>query len=401
MGKKKRFFASHAKSSALMVSLVLHGVLAIAALTFVAVRVVIKSEQTFEVKEVKRPRMKLRKLQVPVKEQKKTQAPKLRKTIVSKPKLKNVDIKMPEIVGVKGGAGYGQAGGLGGLGFDFEMDLFGGNKRGSGNEFLGHFYDLKQTKDGRRTEIGELLAKAKSTDWETDPDLIQASQLYREIVQRFLSGWDAGRLKSYFMAPREKFSTTFIIPQIGAEAAPKAFGVEDQVKPMKWLAVYQGQIAAPETGKYRFCGRGDDVLAVRVKKDLVLDASYMNASGWQSSDPYSSKYEMYGSDSPFIKGMVIGDWFHLQKGRPVEMEVLIGEDPGGMFFCQLYIEQEGVTYPTHTETYTDDDTQQTETLQRPILPVFKTADLPEKVVNKMRINANWATLEGPNFGVVE
>jgi hypothetical protein len=72
-----------------------------------------------------------------------------------------------------------------------------------------------------------------------------------------------------------------------------------------------------------------------------------------------------------------------------------------MFFCQLYIEQEGVTYPTHTETYTDDDTQQTETLQRPILPVFKTADLPEEVVNKMRINANWATIEGPSFGVVK
>ena len=54
MEEKKRFFASHAKSSALMVSLVLHAVIIVAALTFVAVTVVIKSEQTFEVKEVKR-----------------------------------------------------------------------------------------------------------------------------------------------------------------------------------------------------------------------------------------------------------------------------------------------------------------------------------------------------------
>lgn len=397
MGARKRYFTNHAKSSAIVVSLVLHAVIIIAALTFVAVKVVIKSEQTFEVKEVKRPRMKLRKLQVPVKEQKKTQAPKLRKTIVSKPRLNNMDIKMPEIVGVKGGTGYGRAGGLGGLGFDFEMDLFGGNKRGSGNEFVGHFYDLKQTRDGRRSEIGELVAKAKSTDWETDPDLIQSSQLYREVVQRFLSGWAADRLKSYFMAPREKFATTFMIPQIGAEAAPRAFGVEKEVKPMKWLALYKGQIAAPETGKYRFCGRGDDVLAVRVNKDLVLDASYMNASGWQSKDPESSKYQIYGSND----GMVIGDWFFLQKGRPVEMEVLIGEEPGGMFFCQLYIEQDGATYPTRTETYTDPDTQETETLERPILPIFKTTDIPEKVVGKMRVNPRWATIEGPNFGVVE
>lgn len=396
MEEKKRFFANHAKSSALVVSVILHAILIIAALTFVAVRVVINSEQTFEVKEVKRPNMKLRKLQVPVKEQKKTQAPKLRKTIVSKPKMNTVDIKMPEIVGVKGGTGYGRSGGLGGLGFDFDMDLFGGNKRGSGNEFVGHFYDLKQTSDGRRSEIGEVVARAKSTDFETDPDLLQAREQYREVVQRFLSGWDAGRLKGYFMAPREKFTTTFMMPQIGADEAPRAFGVEGQVKPMKWLALYQGQIAAPETGKYRFCGRGDDVLAVRVKRSLVLDASYMNASGWESKDPNNWKYDMYGDS-----GLVIGDWFFLQKGRPVEMEVLIGEDPGGMFFCQLYIEQEGIAYPTRTETSTNFDTQETETIRRPILPIFKTADLPEKILNQMRINPSWATVEGPNFGVVE
>lgn len=170
---------------------------------------------------------------------------------------------------------------------------------------------------------------------------------------------------------------------------------------MKWLALYRGQIAAPETGKYRFCGRGDDVLAVRVKKDLVLDAGYMNASGWQSRDPMSSKYQMYGSDNAYIKGMVIGDWFFLQKGRPVEMEVLIGEEPGGMFYCQLYIEKEGGSYPTRNEIYTDYDTQETEMLERPVLPIFKTTDITEKVVGKMRINPGWATIEGPNFGVVE
>jgi hypothetical protein len=396
MAEKKRFFAQHAKSSALVVSLVLHGVLIVVALTFVAVSVVIKSEQTFEVKEVKRPRMKLRTLQVPVKEQKKTQAPKLRKTIVSKPKLKNMDIRMPEIVGVKGGTGYGRSGGLGGLGFDFEMDLFGGNKRGTGNEFVGRFYDLKQTKDGRLTEIGELIAKAKSTDYLTDPDLRQALLLYEDVVRRFLSGWSTGNLKNYFMAPREKFATTFIIPHINADEAPKAYGVEKQVKPTKWIALYKGQIAAPASGKYRFCGRGDDILAVRVKKDLVLDAGIANVSGWQSRDPMSAKYRMFGDNA-----MVIGDWFYLQKGRPVDMEILIGENPGGIFYCQLYIEQDGATYPMRSETYTDQDTQETITLQRPILPIFKTADVPEKVAGKMNLNPNWATIEGPNFGAAE
>jgi hypothetical protein len=400
MIERKRFFSSHAKSSALVTSVLLHVALLVAAISLVAVKVVIKPESQFEAKEIKRPRMNLRKLQVPVKESRRNAAPRLRQNILAKPKSPSMDIRMPEMVGVRGGMGYGAGSGLAGLGFGFEIpDLFGSNRRGSGNEFIGHFYDLKQTPAGRPTDIGELLARAQSSDWETDPDLIEASRLYREVVQRFLAGWNAGRLDNYFMAPREKFATTFVIPMIDAEEAPRAFGVEEQVKPMKWLALYRGQIVAPETGKYRFCGRGDDVLAVRVRKELVLDASFMNASGWRSSDPNSSKYAIYGSDNPWLGGMVIGDWFDLQAGRPMPMEVLLGEDPGGKFFCQLYVEREGESYPIRTETYPNPDTKDIETLRRPILPIFKTAEIPENVSRQMDVNPEWASLEGPSFGV--
>ena len=49
-------------------------------------------------------------------------------------------------------------------------------------------------------------------------------------------------------------------------------------------------------------------------------------------------------------GTVIGDWIFLQKDAPVPMEVLVGEDPGGDFFCQLYIEKDDETYPiNHNE----------------------------------------------------
>jgi hypothetical protein len=396
MKGKKRFFASHSKSSALVVSVVIHVVLIAVALSYVAVNVLIKEDPTFEAAPVKRPKMKLKKLTIPVNiKKKKIQKPKLRKNIVSKPKTKSVVLKMPEMVGIKGGTGYLANGGLGSLGFDMEIpDLFGSNKRGKGNEFVGQFYDLKQTKDGRITEIGELVANAKSTDFGSDPDLKASSKLYKEVVRRFLSGWNASILKRYFKAPQEKFATTFMIPKISADEAPKAFGVEKQVKPMKWLALYQGQISAPETGKYRFCGRADDIMAVRVKKRLVLDASFMNASGWESEDPNNKKYEMYSNS-----GVVIGDWILLQKDKPVPMEVLIGEEPGGVFFCQLYIEQEGVDYPVRTEQYEKDKVK--ETLQRPILPIFKTADFSDKMVEQMKVNPNWATVEGPNFGIIK
>jgi hypothetical protein len=63
---KKRFFEQHAKSSAAMISLGIHAVLIVVALSFVAVTVITKEEQVFEAKPVKRPKMALKKLQVPI-----------------------------------------------------------------------------------------------------------------------------------------------------------------------------------------------------------------------------------------------------------------------------------------------------------------------------------------------
>ncbi|MEE9367400.1 MAG: hypothetical protein V3V05_00905 [Pontiella sp.] len=129
---KKGLFSKHAKSSAAIVSLGIHAVLIVVAISFVAVTVIQKEEQVFEAKPIKRPKLQLKKLQVPVNiKKKKTQKPKLRKRIVVQPKLnQNVpDIKMPEITGVKGGVGSAAGdglGGSGGVGFSMpEMNLFG------------------------------------------------------------------------------------------------------------------------------------------------------------------------------------------------------------------------------------------------------------------------------------
>lgn len=134
---KKKFFAKHAKSSAALISLGIHAVLIVIALSFVAVTVIQKEDQVFEAKPVNRPKMQLKKLQVPVNvKKKKTQKPKLRKRIVVQPKLNQSvpDIKMPEITGVKGGlggAGGDGLGGAGGLGFSMpEIEIFGVKGKG-------------------------------------------------------------------------------------------------------------------------------------------------------------------------------------------------------------------------------------------------------------------------------
>ncbi len=133
--RKKRFFTNHSKSSAMVVSLALHAILAVVALSFVAVTEITKDDQKFESKQVTQPRMPAKKLQVPVKIKKQKRKPKLRQRIVVKTKIRNMpDIKMPEISGIKGGlgavggAGLGDAGGVGF--FMPEIEIFGVRSKG-------------------------------------------------------------------------------------------------------------------------------------------------------------------------------------------------------------------------------------------------------------------------------
>jgi hypothetical protein len=168
------------------------------------------------------------------------------------------------------------------------------------------------------------------------------------------------------------------------------------VKPKHWVAYYKGTISAPETGQYRFCGFGDDVLLVRIKRRLVLDASYPVWEGkftnWHSRDKNNRKYPMAGVQ------MVIGDWIKLTKGEPEEIEVFFGECPGGTFSCQLLIEQKGKSYPQAPYTYKS-KSGETMTGSRPILPIFKTKEIPEKLIGQMKITPTELTVEGPVFGV--
>lgn len=196
MSKQKGFFASHAKSSAALISLGIHALIIVLALSFVAVTVITKAEVDFEVKEVKRPKMPLKQLKVPV-NVKKTQAPKLRKQITAVPKIKQQvpDIKMPEIVGVKGGLG-GSGGGLGGggsLGFAMpEIDFFGvkgqsekimiildGN-RYMADDSLGGAYGFEVIKDECLKLFGRLPATALFNMIVYDGD--RAIQLFTDMT---------------------------------------------------------------------------------------------------------------------------------------------------------------------------------------------------------------------------
>ena len=139
---KKRFFANHAKSSAILVSLVIHAILIVVAISFIAVTVITKEDKQFEAKKVVRPQQKLKKLRVPVKMKKQKRKPKLRKRVVAKNLNRKVpEIRMPEITGIKGGLGaMAGDGSVASIGFTMpEIDFFGAKASGEKVVFVVHF----------------------------------------------------------------------------------------------------------------------------------------------------------------------------------------------------------------------------------------------------------------------
>ncbi len=373
MTRKKKQTALRGGPSALVVSITLHVALILAAGTYVAIKVIPKKEVVFEGKQVVRPKMKLQKLQVPVdvKKKPKPKEPLVRQNIVANTKLKSAAVKLPKLRSMVGGAGSGGSLGFGNLGFRGQDGLFGGLSAQLGSELTGTFYDLKRDQDGTPTEI--------------------TSDEYIELVREFSDSWDADDLDEFFQAPKKLYSSVFMIPNMPADEAPKAYGVGDIVEPRFWVAHYKGRFEVPESGSYRFCGLADDVLLVRVKRDLVLDASWWNPVGGAFSDFTSHdedhlKWPVYGNTK-----MRVGEWVYLKAGKPFEIEILIGERPGGEFSCMLLIQKDGEDY--RQVPYGEDG----ET--RPVLPVFKLADISSDLAEEMKINPDVATLEGPIFGV--
>ncbi len=206
---KKGVLARHAKSSAMLVSLGIHAVLIVVAISFVAVTVITKEDQKFEAKPVNRPKMQLKKLQVPVNiKKKKTQKPKLRKRIVVKQTPKVPDIKMPEISGVKGGMAGGYDGGGGsGIGFTMpEIDFFGAKGKGEKVVFIVHFGPATIGKNSyqrmtgytirKRLEdlISDLPAPAlfnvcaywANDAWALSPTMLQATQANKDKVKDWM-----------------------------------------------------------------------------------------------------------------------------------------------------------------------------------------------------------------------
>jgi len=300
--------------------------------------VVKKEEKQFiPPKAVDRPKMKLRKPKVKVK---KTSKPKPTTRIVTKVNRASMpDIQLPEMSGM----GEALVGGIGGFEMMPDLDevtVF-GSGQSIGNDFVGTFYDFKRDRRGKGISM--------------DPEM------FKDRVAKFIrGGWKESDLARYYRSPKTLYTTAFMVPTTLSSLAPDAFGEPDTVG-YAWMVHYKGKIVHKTGGKFRFWGQGDDVLLVRVNGKMVLNGSIQDQgimfiySNWQNNTPYSQRYYMGFRTSE------VGDWFVLEPGVPLDMEVVIGEVPGGEFAAMLVVEEDGVEYERGRQG-------------NPILPIFTTAE---------------------------
>jgi hypothetical protein len=199
-----------------------------------------------------------------------------------------------------------------------------------------------------------------------------APEYWRTLNEFLASGWDTSVFSEFYRAPRKLYAIHFMMPPFASDLAMEKFGMTGGYEGSGFIVHYKGEIAHPKGGKFRFWGHGDDFLLVRINKKLILNAQTLGTwnselrtpNNWKGSDPENRAYYMG------IGRAVISDWFELEPGVPVEMEVLLGDDQGGRTSAMLNIEEFGVEYPENEQGM-------------PILPAFKTAKIPQHIVDEI------------------
>jgi hypothetical protein len=197
---------------------------------------------------------------------------------------------------------------------------------------------------------------------------------YTNVVDEFLTKhWDEAVLNRYYRVSRPLYTTQVFVPDMAADEAPKAFGAEKMVRPSLWIIHYKGQVSAPSPGIYRFWGCADDALAVAVngKTELVgcRPDMIMPRNGWKQTDPDGAQ----ASDDPLHPG----DWFTVGAKDIIDLDVIIGERPGGLFNAFLMIEKQGETY-------------QSDGLGHSIYPIFQVAPYDTPVIDDVGVEPKFA-----------
>ena len=216
---------------------------------------------------------------------------------------------------------------------------------------IGRIVDFKTNADG----TPRAAYSAEGTYWKDAKGLVD-----RDFAEEAFA--------PFFSPPRRVALTPLWIPPQTSVNGPKAFGVADVMKPSGFAVYYRGTLKASAAGRYRLWGYFDDFMLVRVGGKTVLDAVWNTGglsagmmTGWKTPDPQA----VGRVKCPQAGGkMAPSAWFAVDPDRPLALELLVGERPGGMVGGVLLIEEEGVAYAKAADGTT-------------ILPVFAVRPLAE------------------------
>ncbi len=227
---------------------------------------------------------------------------------------------------------------------------------------MGAFYDLKQTPTHLLTGMNP--------------------NLYSQVIDRYLArNWDERILNPYFQVSTTLYSTQIFIPNMNADAAPKAFRAGKMVAPSMWVVHYKGQVSPPTPGTYRFWGCADDAFAAAVNGKTVLVACRpdmrMPNVKWRSSEPPGAQ----AADDP----LVAGDWMTIGPNQIIDLDVLVGERPGGQFNAFMLVEKQGEEY-------------QRDSRGHPIFPIFQLAEYKTPELNNLGAEPKFARGYPPWIG---
>jgi hypothetical protein len=227
---------------------------------------------------------------------------------------------------------------------------FGSSESGGAPLLQGYLYDLKQTRDNQPTSI-------------------DSGGYEKKILEFIRSDWDESVLRDFYKSPKALSTSSIFVPVINAEDGPKAFGVENEVKPNLYCVLYKVTATPPQEGTYHFVGTADDIMFVRVNHKTVLDGTDYGIDHELRDKEQSFQMTNFNPTFPNNANFWIGTPFHVDAGESIDIEVLIGEQPGGKSDYFLYIMRDESTYEKQSNG-------------SPLLPIFQLDAKPIKPVSE-------------------
>lgn len=240
----------------------------------------------------------------------------------------------PEGTGLSGQGAPGPS-----LGSGSSSSPFGSESSVGAVQLQGYLYDLKQTADKKPTNM-------------------IPGNYHRKLAEFVAANWNPSVLGTFYKSPTALNTSSIFIPTLSAMDGPKAFHVDGEVQPNMYVIWYKTKAAPSQDGTFHFVGVADDILLVRVDGKTVLDGSLFPVD--TKLQAQEKKYETvnFRASCPADHDLRVGTPFHASAGQAIDIDVMIGEEPGGYSNYFLYIQREESTYQNQSNS-------------TPLLPVFQ------------------------------